>query len=272
VYDKQFFNVTGRIWGLRLEEVEPRIYQTEALNSEKYVGVGKNSAAGLKLKEPPQKCFPAGKNEGILPGVTAGFSLRTDGIGGNSEVLKRLYNNTWADDKERGLNVTPKVYFAPYDDMTGRIKRLEAVEAELWYDTGPYSGNTGLARYEPKTEYFGSVDDFSGAGEGKIGMKLFIPAGIRVAAKGSMNNLPQTLGLNSGSDKWLKNGVVIIAFKAELTFTVGDRTVTIGYDCGPADMWELEGWNETEEFLKGDVLFFDADADIRDAFFTDHLN
>ena len=119
--------------------------------------------------------------------------------------------------------------------------------------------------------------DFSTGVEGEpeeivIGFSLFIPAGLRATVKGALANTPHSVGFTSNDSVWLKNGAIVITFDPKVTYRIADRTVTVGYDCGPADMWKLEGYRESDGFRKGDVLAFNSSSDIRDAFFVDHLN
>ncbi|MCR5829198.1 MAG: DUF5704 domain-containing protein [Lachnospiraceae bacterium] len=276
-YDKCFFNVAGRIWGLRLEENSEmtrglRLEENPGCTgeSEQVIGAGTKSAAGLLLADPPQKFFPAGKSEGIMPGVTARFSVMINGVRAAAQAAEHLREGDSG--SGRGLRITPKILFVPRDDKTGKLRRNDAVEAQLWYDTGPYTGKSGLARYEPEIKYRAFPQGHQVSDEERIDMTLFIPAGVRAAIKGSMDALPKDLGFSATSEKWLKNGAILISFEAELTYVIADRTVTVGYDCGPVDMWKLEGWSDRTEYFEGDVIILDLMSDIRDTTFTDHLN
>ena len=243
VYDRKYFNVTGRLRGLTLE-------------SGHTIGVGDRSAAGLVLADPPTSFFPATEKDGVRAGVTAHFSIISDGVRANSEILK-------------GLSFSPKIFYVPYDSDTGELCRDEAVEADLWYNPGPYTGKPGLTLFEP--EIVSTIVE-NKQSQLKMGFSLFIPAGLKVTVKGALTNTPQSVGFTSNDKVWLKNGVIVITFDPRVTYRIADRTVTVGYDCGPADMWSLEGYRTTSGFRKGDVLAFNLSSDIRDVFFVDHLN
>ncbi len=267
VYDRKFFNVVGRLWGLALESVSPGEKGTEnectGIDGIRKTGVGDRSAAGLLLSDPPGSFFPATEKEGIRAGVTAHFSIISDGVRANHEILNG------------GLFMSSKVYFVPYDSETGDLLRDEAVETDLWYDSGPYTGKPGLALFEPEIEF--DTDSYSTdvdrtRDEIITGFSIFIPAGLRATVKGALANTPHSVGFTSNDSVWLKNGAIVIAFDPKVTYRIADRTVTVGYDCGPADMWKLEGYRESSGFRKGDILAFDCSSDIRDAFFVDHLN
>ena len=266
VYDRKYFNVTGRLWGLTLESTSLRKNNMAAESatgngdtendSVRKVGVGDRSAAGLVLADPPTSFFPATEKDGVRAGVTAHFSIISDGIRANSEILK-------------GLSFSPKIFYVPYDSDTGELCRDEAVEADLWYNPGPYTGKPGLTLFEP--EIVSTIVE-NKQSQLKMGFSLFIPAGLKVTVKGALTNTPQSVGFTSNDKVWLKNGVIVITFDPRVTYRIADRTVTVGYDCGPADMWSLEGYRTTSGFRKGDVLAFDLSSDIRDVFFVDHLN
>ena len=303
VYDRKFFNVVGRLWGLALESVSqgkkntvhcgigaissvlqgdntldgdisvrsntltPGENGTEnectGIDGIRKTGVGDRSAAGLVLSDPPGSFFPATEKEGIRAGVTAHFSIISDGVRANHEILNG------------GLFMSSKVYFVPYDSETGDLLRDEAVETDLWYDSGPYTGKPGLALFEPEIEF--DTDSYSTdvdrtRDEIITGFSIFIPAGLRATVKGALANTPYSVGFTSNDSVWLKNGTIVITFDPKVTYRIADRTVTVGYDCGPADMWKLEGYRESDGFRKGDVLAFNSSSDIRDAFFVDHLN
>ncbi len=325
VYDRKFFNVAHRLWGLTLESVSgpggyTSVYDTNSAqnvlttgenNKENQnngilnvhrTGVGNKSAAGLPLADPPGSFFPATEKEGIRAGVTAHFSIISDGVRANREIIKVIQKNQNTSQSGKssggsfteateGLYLSPKIYFVPCDSDTGDLLRDEAVEADLWYDSGPFTGKPGLALFEPDirlesllscgnqgvSEILLDDHNFSTGVEEEpeeiiIGFSLFIPAGLKVSVKGALENTPRSVGFTANDSVWLKNGVIVIAFDPKVTYRIADRIVTVGYDCGPADMWKLEGYRESDNFRKGDILAFDCSSDIRDAFFVDHLN
>ncbi|MCR4721344.1 MAG: DUF5704 domain-containing protein [Lachnospiraceae bacterium] len=324
VYDRKFFYVVGRLWGLTLESVSgsggytsvddtnsaQNVLTTGENNGENQnkgilnvprTGVGDKSAAGLPLADPPGSFFPATEKEGIRAGVTAHFSIISDGVRANREIIKVFQKNQNTGQSGQssggpdtaateGLYLYPEIYFVPCDNDTGELLRDEAVEADLWYDSGPYTGKPGLALFEPEIRFESLLssrnegiseipldgDNTSTGVEERneviIGFRLFIPAGLKATIKGALANTPRSVGFTSNDSLWLKNGVVVITFDPTVTYLIADRTVTVGYDCGPADMWKIEGYRESNGFRKGDILAFDCSSDIRDTFFVDHLN
>lgn len=269
-YDRLFFNVVGRVWGLKAEIPELPLFSTERneTHGPEIIGVGKKSAAGLLLDDPPQKNFPAGEKENAVPGVTVHFTLISSGVKAGREIIKNLGS---AQETGMGLKVTPEFLFVPLDPLTGKILRDKAVPADLWYDPGPFTGRQGLVRFLPQIVY-AYPETFLGQGEEKFGFDLFIPATLKLTEKGSMNSLPPGLGLTANSEKWLKNGMLVINLTIEETYRIAGDPVKVGYDCGPADMWSLEGYDTGGGYRKGDVLSMPLDVDIRDRYFVDHLN
>ncbi|MCR5432141.1 MAG: DUF5704 domain-containing protein [Lachnospiraceae bacterium] len=253
VYDRRFFSVTGRIWGLSVKPDVP---------------VGNRSAAGLLLEEAHESIMPAEEKDGIRPGTTVRFSVISTGIRGNTQIIKSLRSRSSAG----GLTVKPVILFAARDPVTGKLMRDKAVEAELWYDAGPYTGHQGLERFEPEILYEIPDPDHEPQDEEKYEMSLFLPAGLKAARKGSMDSVPHQIGLTAASEKWLKNGELIITFSVEETYRIADEEVKLGYDCGPADMWAVEGYDTSSGYREGDVIAVNILSDIRDNFFVDHLN
>ena len=200
--------------------------------------------------------------------MTVHFTLISSGVKAGREIIKNLGS---AQETGMGLKVTPEFLFVPLDPLTGKILRDKAVPADLWYDPGPFTGRQGLVRFLPQIVY-ASPETFLGQGEEKFGFDLFIPATLKLTEKGSMNNLPPGLGLTANSEKWLKNGMLVINLTIEETYRIAGDPVKVGYDCGPADMWSLEGYDTGGGYRKGDVLSMPLDVDIRDRYFVDHLN
>ena len=186
LYNRKFFSVTGRLYGLNLESTDL-----------KKIGVGNRSAAGLVLSDPPDGYFPAGEEEEIKPGMTARFTVVSTGIRGNTAAVRETRGS--------GLKITPTFLFVPVDGETGALKRSEAVEAELWYDPGPYTGKAGLSRFEPEVKCRAvKADDpfFVPSDEETFEAYLFLPAGIKAAPKGSFDHMPYGIGLTSTEGRW----------------------------------------------------------------------
>ena len=256
VYNRKFFSVTGRLYGLNFESTDL-----------KKIGVGNRSAAGLVLSDPPDGYFPAGEEEGIKTGMTARFTVVSTGIRGNTAAVRETRGS--------GLKITPTFLFVPVDGETGALKRSEAVEAELWYDPGPYTGKAGLSRFEPEVKCRAvKADDpfFVPSDEETFEAYLFLPAGIKAAPKGSFDHMPFGIGLTSTEGRWFKGGVLVVNFDIKLTYTIADRIVTLGYNSGSADMWALEGYVTDTGNREGDVLIINPLSDIRKNYFVDHLN